>query len=277
MQNQKDTLQNKKDNLLSDSTNTLNINAFSDFIIKKTEKLVTALYMVTDCMDSDDAMKNKLRSLGVCLLSDAHSFAFVGATEKQYKLDQSGAQISEILSLVGIANMMGFVSEMNSSILKNEFNILLTEHNRFRSENGINKSVVNMPHTKIETTLDMNAFNVPLPTYKEAPNLPSQFWPTALQSKGQTSFNKTNVHYKNENLQNSKLLNSDKNVTVRKEERSQKMIDLIKQKGEVSIKDISFAFTDCSEKTIQRELNNLVSKGQLKKSGSKRWSRYSVN
>lgn len=277
MQNQKDTLQNKKDNLLSDSTNTLNINAFSDFIIKKTEKLVTALYMVTDCMDSDDAMKNKLRSLGVCLLSDAHSFALVGTTEKQYKLDQSGAQISEILSLLGIANMMGFVSEMNSSILKNEFNILLTEHNRFRSENGINKSVVNMSHTKIETTLDMNAFNVPLPTYKEAPKLPSQFWPTALQSKGQTSFNKTNVLYKNENLQNSKLLNLDKNVTVRKEERSQKMIDLIKQKGEVSIKDISFAFTDCSEKTIQRELNNLVSKGQLKKSGSKRWSRYSVN
>jgi hypothetical protein len=277
MQNQKDTLQNKKDSTLSDSTNTLNTNAFSEFIIKKTEKLVTALYMVTDCMDSDDAMKNKLRTLGVGLLSDAHSFALAGTTEKQYKLDHSGAQISEILSLVGIANMMGFVSEMNSSILKNEFNILLAEHNRFRSENSINKSVVNMPNTKTETSLDMNAFNVPLPTYKEAPQLPSQFWPTAIQSKGQTSFNKINVLYKNENMQNSKPLNSDKNVIVRKEERSQKMIDLIKSKGDVSIKDISFAFTDCSEKTIQRELNNLVSKGQLKKSGSKRWSRYSVN
>lgn len=277
MQNQKDTLQNKKDSTLIDSTNTLNINAFSEFIIKKTEKLVTALYMVTDCMDSDDAMKNKLRTLGVGLLSDAHSFALDGTTEKQYKLDHSSAQISEILSLVGIANMMGFISEMNSSILKNEFTLLHTEYNRFRAENNINKSVVNMPHTKTETTLDMNAFNVPLPTYKEAPKLPSQFWPTAIQSKGQTSFNKINVLYKNENKQNNKPLNSDKNVIVRKEERSQRMIDLIKAKGDVSIKDISFAFTDCSEKTIQRELNNLVSKGQLKKSGSKRWSRYSIN
>ena len=42
----------------------------------------------------------------------------------------------------------------------------------------------------------------------------------------------------------------------------------------VSIKDISAQFTDCSEKTIQRELNDLVIKGRIKKSGSKRWSRY---
>lgn len=277
MQNQKDTLENKKDNSLTDSTNTLNINAFSEFIIKKTEKLVTALYMVTDCMDSDDAMKNKLRTLGVGLLSDAHSFALAGATEKQYKLDHSSAQISEILSLVGIANMMGFVSEMNSSILKKEFTVLHMEYNRFTTENNTNKSVVNVPHTKVETTLDMDAFSVPLPVYKEAPKLASQFWPVAIQPKGQHLFNKKNVLYKNESSNNYNPLKSEKNIVVRKEERGQKMIDLIKEKGDISIKDISSSFTDCSEKTIQRELNNLVSKGQLKKQGSKRWSRYSVN
>jgi len=59
-----------------------------------------------------------------------------------------------------------------------------------------------------------------------------------------------------------------------KEERSNKIIALIKDKKEISIKDISTTLTDCSEKTIQRELNSLISKGQIKKSGSKRWSRY---
>ena len=59
-----------------------------------------------------------------------------------------------------------------------------------------------------------------------------------------------------------------------KNERSNIILSLIKDKREVSIKDISITLTDCSEKTIQRELNTLVSKGQIKKTGSKRWSKY---
>jgi predicted HTH transcriptional regulator len=53
--------------------------------------------------------------------------------------------------------------------------------------------------------------------------------------------------------------------------------DLISKSGkkDVSIKDISNSF-NCSEKTLQRELNDLVSKGQIKKLGSKRWSRYEL-
>jgi predicted HTH transcriptional regulator len=44
----------------------------------------------------------------------------------------------------------------------------------------------------------------------------------------------------------------------------------------ITIKDISNQFADCSEKTIQRELNLLILKGQIKKSGAKRWSRYKI-
>jgi predicted HTH transcriptional regulator len=61
-----------------------------------------------------------------------------------------------------------------------------------------------------------------------------------------------------------------------REDRSIRIISLVKDKKDISIKDISLAFTDCSEKTIQRELNALVLKGKIKKTGSKRWSRYSV-
>ena len=57
-----------------------------------------------------------------------------------------------------------------------------------------------------------------------------------------------------------------------------KILSLIKDvdttKSGVSIKDISSAFTDCGEKTIQRELNSLVAKGLVHKIGAKRWSRY---
>jgi hypothetical protein len=68
-----------------------------------------------------------------------------------------------------------------------------------------------------------------------------------------------------------------------KQERANRIISLIKDKKDmngnqngVSIKDISLSFVDCSEKTIQRELNNLVLNGKLKKTGAKRWSRYGL-
>ena len=69
--------------------------------------------------------------------------------------------------------------------------------------------------------------------------------------------------------------NTPKQSPLGKQERIDKIISLIKDKREVSIKDISTAFS-CSEKTVQREMNYLISKGQIKKFGAKRWSRYSL-
>ncbi len=45
---------------------------------------------------------------------------------------------------------------------------------------------------------------------------------------------------------------------------------------EATIKDIAEVITDVSEKTIQRELNSLIEKGQVKRQGERRWSKYSI-
>ena len=161
-------------------------------------------------------------------------------------------------------------------ILKKEFTILHNEYTRFQTDNSSDKNVILKQNSNIEAGLDPHSFDIPLPVYKEVKQLPSQYFWTGNISKGHTVYSSKNVLYKNKQSNMEKTQESDKNIIVRKEERSQKMVNLIKQKGDVSIKDISYAFTDCSEKTIQRELNNLVTKGQLKKSGSKRWSRYSA-
>jgi hypothetical protein len=58
--------------------------------------------------------------------------------------------------------------------------------------------------------------------------------------------------------------------------RKDAILKLIKDKGEVSIKDISQNFYDCSEKTIQRDINALVEEGRVRKQGDRRWSRYSI-
>ncbi len=64
--------------------------------------------------------------------------------------------------------------------------------------------------------------------------------------------------------------------TIQKEARHTRILKLIKDNREVSIKDITSYFPELSEKTIQRELVAFTQSGVLKKSGERRWSRYSL-
>ena len=62
----------------------------------------------------------------------------------------------------------------------------------------------------------------------------------------------------------------------RKDLRKNTILDFIKRHNNVSIKDIAPNIIGCSEKTIQRELIELISKGKITKAGERRWSRYSI-
>jgi len=65
-------------------------------------------------------------------------------------------------------------------------------------------------------------------------------------------------------------------VTVKKNSRQSVIFSLLKRKKEIMIKDVSPLIGGCSEKTIQRELADMVSKGILRRIGEKRWSRYTL-
>jgi hypothetical protein len=274
MDNQKDT-QKTGINIYGQSNvsddKTLSNGLIYEFANKKTEKLVTALYMVTDCMDTDDALKGKLRLLGVELLSDIYKFSILSPMDKRDFIHTPLSHIYEILSFIEIAYTIGFISEMNTIILKNEFNGLITELKSHQSKDK-----------HFTFTLDQKMF--------ELPELRGE--PQDLVSKGRqyvkdkrTSLNTMSFINNKSPLQNfqTKKTYSSTNVLADKQERINKIIATIKDKKDlignrdgVSIKDISFSFTDCSEKTIQRELNSLVLNGKLKKTGAKRWSRYAM-
>ncbi len=58
--------------------------------------------------------------------------------------------------------------------------------------------------------------------------------------------------------------------------RAQSILAVLRSEGELGIRDIASNLPEYSEKMIQRELVDLGAKGKVKKSGAKRWSRYSV-
>lgn len=59
-------------------------------------------------------------------------------------------------------------------------------------------------------------------------------------------------------------------------DRAERIKTVLEAKPQATIKDISEVITDVSEKTIQRELNSLIEKGQVVREGERRWSKYSV-
>lgn len=59
-------------------------------------------------------------------------------------------------------------------------------------------------------------------------------------------------------------------------DRTERIKTVLSAKPEATIKDISMVITDCSEKTIQRELNSLIDTGEVIRQGERRWSKYSL-
>jgi hypothetical protein len=240
--------------------------------------------MVTDCMDTDDALKGKLRQLGVELLSDMYKLSTLSPLDKHTHISSSLAHIDEILSFIEITYTIGFISEMNTAILKKEFSILIAE-----LESHLKKD------KHFTFTLDEKMFEPPeLPAYGQVPDYMEQSLLKdnyIRQTNKRTSFNTMSFINNESPLQMSQSTRKVSHISslASRQDRTNKIVSIIKEKKDssareadlpaqagVSIKDISLSFTDCSEKTIQRELNSLVQKGQLKKTGAKRWSRYSI-
>lgn len=267
MNNQKDT---QKTSINSyGQSNVLDVKALKDMHIyevanKKTEKLVTALYMVTDCMEADESLKGKLRQLGVELLSDMYRVSTLSPIDKHLHISISLSRVYEIISFVEIANTIGFISDMNTSILKKEFVILIGELESHQSKDK-----------HFTFTLDENMFSLPTLSNNFS-SIDKYNHKEGIKDK-RTNYNSMSFI----NNKNIPSFNQNQNpvhrvsTALEKQERVSKILAIIKDK-EVSIKDISVKITDCSEKTIQRELNTLVDKGQIKKTGAKRWSKYTA-
>lgn len=238
------------------------------FVYKKTEKIVTAVYMITNFIKDNDLLKSKIRELSLELLSLNLSFVSVSLSERKTLLKEYEACSIEILSLTGIAHHSGLISEMNYQILKREFDVLIdlieNGENRKMSEEtvvlpeaffNVEESVKNHTEPSVVTKKDTKQHNFIKDKKTEQPK-------QVLLDK--VSANKTS----SANVRESSIVSDKKNT------RQEVIVGLLKKKQGLNIKDFSTVISGCSEKTIQRELTDMVSTGTLRKEGERRWSKY---
>lgn len=91
------------------------------YILRKAEKLTTALYLVTDIMSDKEPMKWKAREGGVELLSDITVSSSASPSEKMSVLRGAMKKAERIAAFLDIAQSTRMISEMNASMLKKEY------------------------------------------------------------------------------------------------------------------------------------------------------------
>ena len=298
-------MDSKKDNKISPAANeSRNIIVFSllqhdsylIFIYKKAERIISAIYLVSNIFLDSEPLKWQFRKLGLQILSQILSFK----TEPLAKNDMAVILLSNlvrILSLLDIARVAGLVSEMNFGILKVELeNLLQSVH--FKSPDVAERNVLldkeffGVPEDQIirrepsSHPADLSFENRIFETANEKRSLIYN-WSEASsyrgrgykgQDKGQY---KGHIDVKDGPLPMNRSVSVDPSrsspvLRVQGGNRQAVIVDLLKKKSDLNVKDFSLVIRDCSEKTIQRELLRLVGEGVLKKVGERRWSRYSL-
>ncbi|MFA6095795.1 MAG: hypothetical protein WC767_03055 [Candidatus Paceibacterota bacterium] len=247
-----------------------NNNRHFAFVYKKTEKLVTALYMITNYIHDEEPLKWHIRERALELMSLNISFNTVSLSERKGLLKEYQAFSVEITSLASIAYHSGLISEMNWVVLKREFENLVET-----IERGENK------HANEETIIiNPSFFDATLPA-PEAPRAIAESTGPASSSdvlyKGHAqsvAAPARNMSFMNRKPENKVKKDNPRPVAEKKEDRKDVILSVLSKKDGLSVKDFVDALKDVSEKTIQRELLAMVASGTIRKEGERRWSRY---
>ncbi|PJE74607.1 MAG: hypothetical protein COV01_01075 [Candidatus Taylorbacteria bacterium CG10_big_fil_rev_8_21_14_0_10_41_48] len=242
------------------------------FIYKKTERLVTAVYMITNFIKDSEPLKWRMRERALELMGLNMSFNTVSLSERKELLREYQAISIEIVSLTSIAYRSGLISEMNWSILKKEFETLVDIIERGENRQANEETIIispdffDTPKTETSTT----STNTSVSNSKPAPTQTPVFYKghetkTVVSERSLSFTPRRSVAKKEKDIPR---------ITSEKGDRKDVIISILRQKDGLSVKDFVDSFKNVSEKTIQRDLLAMVASGTIRKEGERRWSRY---
>lgn len=288
---------------------TMNENTQQEYamlIAKKSERLVTALYLVTDLMSDNEPIKHGLRKNGVTLLSSMNALAQLDVKDIVTEFKTSLKAVTETISLLHVASTTGTVSEMNGTMLIEGFRslqivlekkqpiltreMLLVEDEEKLSLDSSFSSAVSSTSYDVLTPLTVARFRENERESRKVEDILTQSkLLNRLGAKDRTGKEIYKGHgYGEMSVTKDKKYSVHSNLIqhvgpapmtvssfkVKKQSRREEILALLVPGVDVSIKDISARIKGCSEKTIQRELNALLDANIVERIGEKRWSRY---
>jgi hypothetical protein len=228
-----------------------------DELSSHAQKIATAIYLITGLMDIHDPLRNRLRLKALDVMSFISSYSNLNDKKAKVSFEDVVDGVQEAMSLIEVGSSAGVISAMNGDILARELRLLTNAFDTYTKMSDIQNSALGTLFSNgLSETLQIGVY--------KGHSVPDK-------SKGQK---KTHHVIRKQNVFEKKTHPRSESGTG---ERKEKILSVVREKGNVMIKDISKHIPNCSEKTIQRDLIDLVSQGLLEKRGERRWTTYFVH
>lgn len=270
-----------------------------NFLLKKAERVVAALFLLTASFSDSEPLKWELRAAGTALIRGIPFFRSPTRASDTETVNESVRDAALTLTLLELACISGLLSPMNFSLLQKELEGILssTEYKRAGERTVLPRSLfvderrqatVNRPRST-EPTERKEASSETVPPAQISQGLiPDTTAGIKDIDKRHTGI-KDSVLYR---TQGEKALSESRGAAPKptqatstrqisrivndkiRTERVATIIALLRKKSGAAIKDFVSLIHGCSGKTIQRLLLDLISKNVLYRQGRKRWSRY---
>lgn len=225
---------------------------FYKYIFKRTERIVSVVFYITQSVSKNDVPKNVPDSLEAAAHA-AHASILASLEVRTHAAEdvifQNIHTLVALQSYLQIAESVGVVTKEVYSVLAGEIDAAIRSMNRYIEHDPITlDSTGSAPALRAENRSRNSAAvtkSVSSTTSRETQSTRTSPPPPAQKPTEQTG-------------------------------RRAQILTIIEAKGEVGVKDISAIIKDVSEKTIQRELNDMIDDGLIIREGERRWSKYKV-
>ena len=263
-----------------------------NFIHQKVEKLSTGLYMVTSYMPEAEPVRSSLRVLALSSVGHTAHLSVRDISEKYTELEKD---IIHITALLKLSQTLEIMSHMNADILIHEYESLkdILGH---KKASDLQKKKLNVTvkgdddslnHFKNILTNNHNETRLASPAELESfernyenqtTNISSVLKTGAELSQNDKKIILENTASKKFDSQNrtglyTKILKLPE-TKERRSIRQEHLLKVLSHETPMSMSDVSKRVKGCSEKTIQRELQELVDNKKVMRIGEKRWSKY---
>ncbi len=233
-------------------TNPFGENRVGERAYRRAERLAAAIVLLTNHISESDPLKRSARIAAIDLL--AHVMAV--KDEMRASNSEHGRELKSsvrtLISLVRLLAVSGSVSFQNADAVTEALDELTSFLNA--SRRSTLSETVSISREELIDIRDTHSF------------ADSRASDKSKNSKEDTV----------ESTGTAGVSIGGNGPTAQASSRALAIIEVLRVHGELGIRDVAANLPEYSEKMIQRELVDLVTAGRVKKSGLKRWSRYSV-
>src|SRR3989344_3554805 len=247
----------------------------SVFLFKRTQSIVSAIYLITGIMTDTEPIKETLRSIGARALvsvSEVLSAVESGNT----LLTRVNKDFLSLSSLLSVASKSGMISQMNASLVNSEIFKLSEEFLKFGDKSGSKSSILE----EIRSGKGFDYFagfggkSARRGNGKDRIKVSAGGNSNRGVANTRSGHNVSDIKNKNVAAAPDHVVSDRVHGEVELSDRKLLIMDILSDGERKTVGDLSRYIVNTSDKTIQRDLVALVGNGILRREGRKRWTKY---